>query len=91
MNVVWDERKRKANLKKHGLDFADAPKVFAGPMVLFEDNREAYGEQRWLGIGALDLLIVVVAHTENDETIRVISMRKAQPHEKDRYYQETGV
>jgi uncharacterized DUF497 family protein len=39
VNFTWDEPKRQANLAKHGLDFADAAKVFAGPMVLFEDDR----------------------------------------------------
>jgi uncharacterized DUF497 family protein len=51
---TWDEPKRQANLAKHGLDFADAEKVFAGPMVLFEDNRADYGEQRMIGVGLLD-------------------------------------
>ena len=46
MNFTWDEPKRQANLAKHGLDFADAAKVFAEPMVLFEDDRFDYGEQR---------------------------------------------
>jgi uncharacterized DUF497 family protein len=40
MRYLWDEAKRQANLSKHGLDFADAEKVFAGPLVLFEDGRE---------------------------------------------------
>ena len=44
MRYVWDERKRRANLKRHGLDFADAWTVFAGAMVLIEDDREDYGE-----------------------------------------------
>jgi uncharacterized DUF497 family protein len=46
MRFTWDETKRQGNLNKHGLDFADAEKVFAGPPVLFEDNRHDYGEQR---------------------------------------------
>ena len=91
MRYVWDERKRRANLKKHGLDFADAWKVFAGAMVLIEDDREDYGEQRLLGIGLLEVLVVVVVHTEGSSTIRVISMREAERHEKDRYYFEAGV
>lgn len=91
MRYVWDERKRRANLKKHGLDFADAWKVFAGAMVLFEDDREAYGEQRLLGIGLLDVLVVVIVHVEGDGAIRVISMREAKKHEKDRYYLEAGI
>lgn len=90
MNIVWDERKRKAHLKKHGLDFTDARQVFAGSMVVFEDDREAYGEQRMLGIGALGVLVVVLAHTEDNETIRIFSMRKAEKHEEDRYYREIG-
>ena len=72
MRYVRDERKRRANLKEHGLDFADAWKVFAGAMVLIEDDREDYGEQRLLGIGLLEVLVVVVVHTEGSGTIRVI-------------------
>ena len=77
----WDEPKRQANLAKHGLDFADAEKVFAGPMVLFEDTRIDYGEQRMIGVGLLDYL---------EETIRIISMRKADGNETDIYYQNVG-
>ena len=91
MRYVWDERKRRANLKKHGLDFADAWQVFAGAMVLIEDDREDYGDKRLLGIDLLEVLVVVVVHTEGNGTIRVISMREAERHEKDRYYLEAGV
>ena len=91
MRYVWDERKRRANLKRHGLDFADAWTVFAGAMVLIEDDREDYGEQRLLGIGLLEVLVVVVVPTEGNGKIRVISMREAERHEKDRYYLEAGV
>ena len=90
MKIVWDEPKRLANLKKHGLDFADAEKVFAGPMVLIEDNREHYGEQRMIGIGLLDCLVVLIVHVETDETIRIISMRKADSDETDLFYQNAG-
>jgi uncharacterized DUF497 family protein len=87
---TWDEPKRQANLANHGLDFADAEKVFAGPMVLFEDNRADYGEQRMIGVGLLDYLVVLIVHVENDETIRIISMRKADGKETDLYYQNVG-
>jgi uncharacterized protein len=87
---TWDEPKRQANLARHGLDFADAEKVFAGPMVLFEDNRADYGEQRMIGVGLLDYLVVLIVHVENDETIRIISMRKADGNETDIYYQNVG-
>lgn len=53
MRYIWDETKRQTNLKKHGLDFADAEQIFAGPLVLIEGNRQDYGEQRMVGIGLL--------------------------------------
>ena len=90
MNFTWDERKRRANIGKHGLDFADAEKVFAGPMVLFEDDRTDYGEQRMIGIGSLDYLIVIIVHVETDDTVRIISMRKADNDETNLYYENVG-
>ena len=87
MRYVWDEAKRQSNLKKHGLDFADAEQVFNNPLVTFEDNRMAYGEQRMIALGLLKALIVVVVHVEDDQTIRIISMRKANRHETTLYYQ----
>lgn len=86
MNFTWDETKRQANLQKHGLDFADAEKVFSGPMVLFEDLRNDYGEQRMIGIGQLESLVVLIVHVETDEQIRIISMRKADSDETDLYF-----
>ncbi len=90
MNFTWDETKRQANLTKHGLDFADAEKVFSGPMVLFEDQRNDYGEQRMIGIGQLEALVVLVVHVETDEQIRIISMRKADSDETDLYFKNAG-
>ena len=90
MRFTWTESKRRSNLAKHGLDFADAKKVFAGPMVLFEDRRTDYGEQRMIGIGLLGALVVLVVHVESDETIHVISMRKATHNETNLYYQDAG-
>ena len=90
MNFTWDELKRQSNLKKYGLDFADAAKVFSGPLVLFEDQRENYGEQRMIGIGLLDCLVVLVVHVESDENIRIISMRKADSDETDLFYRNAG-
>lgn len=86
MRYIWDEAKRQSNLQKHGLDFVDADKVFNSPMVLFEDNRVAFGEQRMIALGLLKTLIVVVVHVEDDETIRIISMRKANRDETNLYY-----
>ena len=90
MQFSWDEAKRKANIAKHGLDFADASHVFESPMVLFEDDRQDYGEQRMIGIGLLESLVVLIVHVESETHIRIISMRKAGNNETDLYYQNIG-
>lgn len=90
MRFTWNETKRQANLKKHGLDFADAAQIFSGPMVLIEDKRNRYGEQRMIGVGLLEVMVVVVVHVESDDRIRIISMRKADSDETDLYYQNAG-
>jgi uncharacterized DUF497 family protein len=90
MRFTWHETKRQTNLQKHGLDFADAEKVFGSPLVLFEDKRKNYGEQRMIGIGLLDYLVVLIVHVESDEEIHVISMRKADSNETDLYFKNAG-
>lgn len=86
MQYEWDEKKRKLNLQKHGLDFRDAWKVFEAPILYALDEREDYGEDRWIGIGLLDTRVIVVIFTERGhDTIRIISMMKALSHERERY------
>lgn len=77
MRFTWDERKRKANLRDHGFDFADARRVFEGPTATYEDDRFAYGEQRFVSLGFLGGVAVSIAHTESPERIHVISLRRA--------------
>ena len=55
-------------------------------MVIFEDTREAYGEQRLIGIGMLSAVVILIVHVESDETIRIISMREATSDETDLYF-----
>ncbi len=87
MKIVWDEAKRRANLKKHGFDFADAPAVFAGITYTIEDRRFEYGERRFITFGMLRDTVVVVAHTETARELRIISMRKANRHEQIIYFE----
>ena len=87
MKVVWDEAKRRANLRKHGLDFADVEHVLAGITYTIEDRRFQYGERRYITLGVLRNTVVVMAHTETPSTLRVISMRKATRYEQILYFQ----
>ena len=87
MRIVWDEAKRRANLRKHGLDFVDAATIFSGITYTIEDRRFSYREQRFVTLGMLRDTVVVMAHTETGDTIRVNSMRKATRHEQTLYFQ----
>jgi len=82
MRFSWDERKRRLNLKDHGLDFVDAPRVFEGPTFTFEDDRFAYDGQRFVTLGFLAGMVVSLVHTESSSQIHVISFRKATRNEE---------
>jgi uncharacterized protein len=86
MEFTWSEAKRATNLKAHGLDFVDAPRVFEGVTFTFEDNRFSYGEQRFVTLGLLAGVPVSLVHTETDHEIRVISFRKATNREAQIYF-----
>ena len=84
----WDNRKAADNLRKHGVDFADAIAALEDPNRLEEiDTRFAYGEERMrvIGMAYRDVLFVVVT-VRDDDICRIISARKATRHEQDRYY-----
>ena len=85
---AWDEAKRLANLRKHGIDIADAARIFRSLTFTSEDDREAYGEQRFLTLALLEDQVVSVAHTERGEDIRIISIRKATKHETRFYFSQ---
>ena len=87
MRFVWDENKNGENILKHGLDFADAWQVFQNPMLVKIDDREDYGEDRWIGAGIISsgVVVVFIFTEKNQETIRMISMRKATKNERTRY------
>ena len=82
MRFTWYEPKRETTLTRRGLDFADAELVFAGPIFTFEDDREVYGERRWVSLGLLRGKVVVLVHTETEDEIHVISMREAERDEQ---------
>ncbi len=89
MRFEWDDAKNDVNKRKHGLDFVDVPPVFTGPMLVDLDDREDYGEERWTGIGWLRGILIVVVWTEPaEDTIRIISARGANQHERRRYEED---
>lgn len=90
MSFEWDETKNQANQQKHGLDFRDAKEVFEGPVVTIEDTRFDYKETRYITLGLLQGVVVVIAHCERETGTRIISMRKATTRE-GRFYEENAL
>jgi len=84
----WDETKRLANIKIHAIDFVDLEVLFEGATVTVLDDRFDYGEERFVTLGLLNGVALVVIHTENDEVIRIISARKATKYEERNYFKE---
>jgi uncharacterized DUF497 family protein len=90
MRYEWDENKRQSNLRKHGFDFRDAHEVFDGPMLIRLDTRIEYSEDRWIGLGFLREIVVVVVYTEEgaSDIRRIISLRKALNYERKRFEEQ---
>ena len=87
---IWNEAKRRANLRKHGIDFGDAERVFSGFTLTAEDKRVAYGERRFLTLGLLQDQVVSVTHTERGDDIHIISIRSATKHEACFYFSQVA-
>ncbi|HEY4082015.1 MAG TPA: BrnT family toxin [Burkholderiaceae bacterium] len=86
MRFSFDPAKQASNLKKHGFDLADAQWVIeSGETVTFEDLRFAYAEERFVTLGPLHGVLVVIVTAETEDDIRIISMRKADRHEQGIY------
>ncbi len=85
MAYQWDNNKAAANLRKHGIDFADAVLVFSDDLAItISDDR--FNEERFItiGIDALDRVLVVV-YTYRGTEIRLISARSATRQERQQY------
>jgi hypothetical protein len=86
MKFEWDAKKNRNNIRKHGLDFRDAEQIFAGAIFIMPDVRNDYGEKRWKGVGTLRHRTVAVVFAEFcPDTIRIISLRKADYEERQQY------
>ena len=85
----WNKSKAKDNYAKHGVSFELAKNVFKDPFGLeFLDDRQDYGEQRFVIVGMVDGQVLYVAYTERKDVIRIVSARRATKHEQKAYLQE---
>lgn len=87
----WDPGKDRINRHKHGISFAEASTVFLDPLAsTVLDERHSIGEFRFRTIGrTTSNKVVVVAHADRDDRIRIITARDATPRERREYEQQT--
>ncbi|MFQ5652482.1 MAG: BrnT family toxin [bacterium] len=83
MKFEWDEHKNEANIKKHGIAFEDASKIFLRPRI--EKRSDRGGERRYITVGEVNNRIIAVVYTPRGDKIRIISARKARKNEEREY------
>ena len=87
LEFEWDEDKAVANLAKHRVSFLTAAEVFANEILERIDDREDYGEVRWIALGRVEAEVFRVVFTwRGDKLIRIISAQKASKDEREIYY-----
>ncbi len=77
MEFEWDEAKHAKNLRERGIGFDDGARIFDGPVLIWEDERRGYGEDRFRAIGESAGDALHVAFTWRGKTMRIISVRRA--------------
>ena len=87
MLFTWDEQKATANVLKHAVSFEEATTVFSDPLSeTFPDPDHSLDEDRFIIIGASDRgKILVIAHTDDGEVVRIITAREATYAERRSY------
>ena len=88
MAIEWDNTKNQINIEKHDIDFGDAYKIFENTIITKIDDRIDYREKRWIGIGKLEQVIVVLVYTKRGNNNRIISIRKANKIERKIYNEQ---
>ena len=87
----WDPAKAAANLRKHGITFNAARRVFADPFADIDfDAASSYDEDRYQAVGLIGGELVTVIYTDQGQRIRIISARRANTHERGKYNRGQG-
>ena len=90
LDFEWDEAKARINLKKHEVSFLTASAIFLNARLERIDDREDYGEVRWIALGRVEDAVYRVVYSWRDKNlIRLISAQKASKDERRIYYRET--
>jgi uncharacterized DUF497 family protein len=83
MEFEWDEAKHAKTLRDRGIGFDDGARILAGPVLIWEDTRREYGEDRFRAVGETDGDILHVVFTWRTDAVRIISVRRANRRETE--------
>ncbi len=90
LQFEWDTNKARINLELHGVSFLTAAAIFENEILERIDDREDYGEVRFIALGRVDVEVYRVVYTWRGESlIRIISAQRAGKEEREIYYSET--
>lgn len=89
LRFEWDEDKATQNLAKHRVSFLTAAAIFANEIIERVDDREDYGELRFIALGRVEADVYRVVYTwRGEKVVRIITAQKASKHEQEIYYRE---
>lgn len=89
LEFEWDESKAKLNLEKHGVSFLTAAAIFSHERLERIDDRQDYGEVRWIALGRVQAEVYRVVYTwRKEKLVRIISAQRASQDEEEIYYRE---
>ncbi|MDR1650954.1 MAG: BrnT family toxin [Synergistaceae bacterium] len=89
MGFEWDDQKRIANIRKHHIDFNDAAAIYNGFVITSKTPQPNLTEERFLSIGLMRDIEIVVVFTKRGGNRRIISARRARKNEREKYYEES--
>jgi hypothetical protein len=89
LDFEWDEAKAESNLEKHGVSFVTAAAIFSRERLKRVDDREDYGEVRWIALGRAETEVYRVVYTwRRENRVRIISAQRASKYEEETFYRE---
>ncbi len=90
MEFEWDERKRQANIEKHGIDFVDAKEIWNSEVLEIPSPRSERRERRFIAYGLMEGKVIAVVYTWRGRCRRLISARRARRYEEETYQSAFG-
>lgn len=87
IKIIWSDRKNRQNIRKHRVDFNEARTIFDDPLQISKDDPDhSFDERRFITVGISNQnRLLIIAHTFDDDKIRIITARKPTKGERKTY------